>query len=119
MLRRALKKARGRRYETASAFAADVQRYLADEPVQAGPPGTGYRLRKFLKRHRGPVLAGAGVPLGPGGGVRGKRVGVVGKPDPGGASPRGPSGPGAKTGGPRRSTGTRPGGGRTRENAPA
>ena len=35
---KALEKDRNRRYETASALAADVQRYLADEPVQACPP---------------------------------------------------------------------------------
>src|SRR5215510_2836340 len=60
---RALEKDRNRRYESASAFAADVQRYLADEPVQAGPPGAGYRLRKFVQRHRVPVLAGTVVLL--------------------------------------------------------
>src|SRR5439155_9145303 len=41
-----LEKGRARRYETASALAADLERYLADEPVTAGPPGAGYRLRK-------------------------------------------------------------------------
>src|SRR5205807_9517870 len=35
---KALEKDRGRRYETANGFAMDVQRYLADEPVQACPP---------------------------------------------------------------------------------
>jgi eukaryotic-like serine/threonine-protein kinase len=55
---KALEKDRNRRYETASALAADVERYLHDEPVQAGPPSRGYRLRKFVRRHRGPVLAG-------------------------------------------------------------
>jgi serine/threonine protein kinase/Flp pilus assembly protein TadD len=59
---KALEKDRNRRYETASAFAADVQRYLADEPVQAGPPSTLYRLKKFVRRNRGPVLA-AGLVL--------------------------------------------------------
>jgi tetratricopeptide (TPR) repeat protein len=58
-----LEKDRGRRYETANGLALDVQRYLADEPVLAGPPGAGYRLRKFLRRHRGPVLAAALVLL--------------------------------------------------------
>jgi non-specific serine/threonine protein kinase/serine/threonine-protein kinase len=53
-----LEKDRNRRYETASGFAADVQRYLSDEPVQACPPRAGYRLRKFLRRHKGPVAAG-------------------------------------------------------------
>src|SRR5688572_4353285 len=57
-----LEKDRNRRYETANGFALDVQRYLADEPVQACPPSTGYRLRKFVRRNRGPVLA-AGLVL--------------------------------------------------------
>jgi tetratricopeptide (TPR) repeat protein len=49
---KALEKDRNRRYESASAFAADVQHYLADEPVQACPPSAGYRLRKFVRRNR-------------------------------------------------------------------
>ena len=40
-----LEKDRNRRYETANGFAMDVQRYLADEPVQACPPSARYRLR--------------------------------------------------------------------------
>src|SRR5262249_15354144 len=60
---KALEQDRNRRYETANGFAMDVQRYLADEPVQAGPPGAGYRLRKFVKRHRGPVLSASAVVL--------------------------------------------------------
>src|SRR5215472_10460014 len=40
---KALEKDRNRRYESASAFAADVRRYLADEPVLACPPRVGYR----------------------------------------------------------------------------
>jgi WD40 repeat protein/serine/threonine protein kinase len=49
---KALEKDRSRRYESASALAADVQRYLADEQVQACPPSTWYRLRKLARRHR-------------------------------------------------------------------
>jgi signal transduction histidine kinase len=49
---KALEKERGRRYETASAFAADVLNYLADEPVLACPPSVGYRLRKFARRNK-------------------------------------------------------------------
>jgi tetratricopeptide (TPR) repeat protein len=49
---KALDKDRNRRYETASAFAADVQRYLADEPVLACPPSTGYRFRKLVRRNK-------------------------------------------------------------------
>jgi serine/threonine protein kinase/tetratricopeptide (TPR) repeat protein len=60
---KALEKDRGRRYETASAFAADVQRYLADEPVQACPPSARYRLGKFVRRHRGRVTAAAAMVL--------------------------------------------------------
>jgi WD40 repeat protein/tRNA A-37 threonylcarbamoyl transferase component Bud32 len=55
---RALEKDRNRRYESAHAFAADVQRYLADEPVHACPPSAAYRLRKLLRRHKGPALVG-------------------------------------------------------------
>ena len=49
---KALEKDRTRRYETANAFALDIQRFLADEPVSATPPGAGYLLRKFARRHR-------------------------------------------------------------------
>src|SRR5260370_41504790 len=48
-----LEKDRGRRYETANAFAADLQRYLADEPVQAAPPRAAHRVRELLKPERG------------------------------------------------------------------
>src|SRR5947207_6012422 len=40
---KALEKDRNRRYESASAFAADVQRYLNDEPVLACPPTMSYQ----------------------------------------------------------------------------
>jgi tetratricopeptide (TPR) repeat protein len=49
---KALEKDRSRRYETASAFAADVQCYLNDEPVQACPPSALYRFRKFARRNK-------------------------------------------------------------------
>jgi serine/threonine protein kinase len=54
---KALEKDRNRRYETAVGFALDVQRYMAEEPVQACPPSAAYRLRKFMRRNKGPVLA--------------------------------------------------------------
>jgi serine/threonine protein kinase/tetratricopeptide (TPR) repeat protein len=47
-----LEKDRDRRYDTASALAADVQCYLRDEPVLACRPSGLYRLRKFLRRNR-------------------------------------------------------------------
>jgi eukaryotic-like serine/threonine-protein kinase len=47
-----LEKDRNRRYESASAFAADVQRYLHDEPVTACPPSAWYRFRKLARRNK-------------------------------------------------------------------
>jgi serine/threonine protein kinase len=58
---KALEKDRNRRYETANGFAMDVQRYLADESVQACPPSKAYRLKKVIRRNRAAVLAGAFV----------------------------------------------------------
>ena len=49
---KALEKDRTRRYETANALARDIQRYLAEEPVEAGPPSARYRLRKLAWKHR-------------------------------------------------------------------
>jgi serine/threonine protein kinase/tetratricopeptide (TPR) repeat protein len=60
---KALEKDRNRRYDTASAFAADVERYLHDEPVHACPPMPSYRLWKFARRHRHAVLAAAAIGL--------------------------------------------------------
>ncbi|MCU0880484.1 MAG: tetratricopeptide repeat protein, partial [Pirellulaceae bacterium] len=57
---KALEKDRNRRYESASGLAADLERYLNDDPVQACPPSAGYRLRKFARRNSG-RLAAAGV----------------------------------------------------------
>ena len=59
---KALEKDRDRRYGTAAAFAQDVLRFLADEPVLAGPPTTAYWMRKFARRHRS-ALAVASVLL--------------------------------------------------------
>src|SRR5438067_1679184 len=56
-----LEKERTRRYESANAFAADVQRYLNDEPVHACPPSAAYKLKKFARRNRAAVLAAAAV----------------------------------------------------------
>jgi tetratricopeptide (TPR) repeat protein len=56
---KALEKDRNRRYETANGFARDIQRYLADEPVEACPPSVGYRLRKFARRNKGRLAVAA------------------------------------------------------------
>ncbi len=60
---KALEKERNRRYETANALAADLQRYLDHEPLVAGPPSAAYRLKKLVRRYRGQVVAGALVLL--------------------------------------------------------
>jgi len=54
---KALEKDRTRRYETANGLAHDIQRYLADEIVEARPPSASYRLRKIVRRNRGAALA--------------------------------------------------------------
>jgi serine/threonine protein kinase/tetratricopeptide (TPR) repeat protein len=54
-----LEKDRNRRYETASALAADVERYLHDEPVQACPPSAWYRLRKLARRNKAALTTAA------------------------------------------------------------
>ncbi len=73
---KALEKDRNRRYETANGFAMDVERYLADETVQACPPSAAYRLRKFLRRHKRPVLAGLLILLSLVAGVVGTTYGL-------------------------------------------
>jgi len=55
---KAIEKDRTRRYDTASALASDVHRYLSGQPVLAAPPSRWYRLRKFVRRHKGGVAAG-------------------------------------------------------------
>jgi tetratricopeptide (TPR) repeat protein len=56
-----LEKDRTRRYETASALAGDVERYLHDEPVQACPPSVRYRFRKFARRNKATLLTAGAV----------------------------------------------------------
>ena len=58
---RCLEKDRARRYETANALAQDIRRHLENVPVVARPPSRGYRVRKFIRRYRVPVIAVAAV----------------------------------------------------------
>ena len=60
---KAMEKDRNRRYESVGALAADIGRYLNDEPVVARPPSQLYLLSKFVRRHR-PALISAGLVLG-------------------------------------------------------
>ena len=50
---KALEKERSRRYASAADLAADVRRFLNNEPVLAVPPSVSYRARKFARRHQG------------------------------------------------------------------
>jgi serine/threonine protein kinase/WD40 repeat protein len=68
---KALEKDRNQRYESASAFAADVRRYLHDEAVLACPPSLAYRLRKLVRRHKKPVLVASLIVLALVGGIIG------------------------------------------------
>jgi hypothetical protein len=56
---RCLEKDRSRRYDTASGLARDVERYLADEPVEACPPSVRYRLGKFARKYRKALVTAA------------------------------------------------------------
>ena len=53
---KALEKDRARRYETASGLARDIERHLAGDPVEAGPPSRIYRLRKAVRRNRAALV---------------------------------------------------------------
>jgi serine/threonine protein kinase len=74
---KALEKDRTRRYETANGLARDLERYLADEVVEARPPSAGYRLQKFVRRHKGQVLAASVVLFALLAGVVGTSLGLV------------------------------------------
>ena len=74
---KSLEKDRTRRYETANGFAADVLRHLAHEAVLAAPPSRAYRLRKFVRKHRGAVIAASFVLLALLGGIVGTTWGLI------------------------------------------
>ncbi len=71
-----LEKQRERRYETANALARDIQRFLADEVVDARPPSAGYRFGKFLQRNKGPVVAASLVLMALVAGISGTTFGM-------------------------------------------
>ena len=74
---KALEKDRTRRYETANGFAADILRHLAHEPVAAAPPSRAYRLRKFVRKHRGAVIAASLVLMALVAGMAGTTWGLI------------------------------------------
>jgi eukaryotic-like serine/threonine-protein kinase len=74
---KALEKDRNRRYQTPNELARDVEHYLHDEQVLACPPSARYRLGKFVRRNRGPVLAASLVLLALLRGVIGTSFGLL------------------------------------------
>src|SRR5262249_50038446 len=74
---KALEKDRNRRYETANGLAMDVQRYLGGGPSLDHPASARYRLRKFVHKNRGPVLAASLVLVSLLAGVTGTTWGLI------------------------------------------
>ncbi|HEY7120285.1 MAG TPA: protein kinase [Tepidisphaeraceae bacterium] len=58
---KAMERDRTRRYESAAALADDVGRHLDNQPVLARPPSVGYRVEKFVRRHRAGVIGASAV----------------------------------------------------------
>ncbi len=73
---KALAKDRQRRYDSAIGLANDIERFTNHEPVSAGPPTASYRLKKFLHRNRGPVIAASLVLLALVAGIIGTTLGL-------------------------------------------
>jgi tRNA A-37 threonylcarbamoyl transferase component Bud32/tetratricopeptide (TPR) repeat protein len=74
---RAMEKDRSRRYASPALLADDLGRHLREEPVLAGPPTTGYRLWKLVRRRRGAVAAAAAVLLALAAGVAATAVQAI------------------------------------------
>jgi len=74
---KAMEHDRTRRYASASELAADIERYLAHQPIQARPPSLRYRVGKFVERHRAGVAAAAVVLLAVVAGVGAAGIGLV------------------------------------------
>src|SRR5581483_9163077 len=60
---KALEKDRTRRYETANGLARDLEHYLTDEPVEACPPTTAYRLKKLARKHKKALFTSSAIAL--------------------------------------------------------
>jgi tetratricopeptide (TPR) repeat protein/predicted Ser/Thr protein kinase len=77
IVRKAMDKDPERRYQSASEFAADLRRFLNEEPIVARPPSTLYQLRKFARRNKAVVVGVAAVIVALAGGVVGTSIGMV------------------------------------------
>jgi serine/threonine protein kinase/tetratricopeptide (TPR) repeat protein len=74
---RALEKNRSRRYDSPGSLAADIERHLSGQAVEAAPPSSVYRVRKFVGRHRGAVVAGLIVGAALLAGTTGTSIGLL------------------------------------------
>jgi non-specific serine/threonine protein kinase/serine/threonine-protein kinase len=74
---KAIEKDRARRYGSPSELAADLMRYMDDEPVLARPPSATYRARKFVRRHRLAAVAVTVMALGLAAGTIGSTMGLM------------------------------------------
>lgn len=72
-----LEKDRARRYDSAGAMGRDLQRYLRGEAIQAAPPSTIYKARKFVQRNKGVVLAASLLTLALVAGLVGTSAGFI------------------------------------------
>lgn len=74
---RALEKDPDRRYSSPEAFAADIERFLVGEPVEACPPSMAYTARKYASRNRVPLAFASALLLAMAGGLVGIYVFAV------------------------------------------
>jgi tetratricopeptide (TPR) repeat protein len=74
---KAMEKDRTRRYESAASLGQDIERHLKNEPVAARPPSAGYRVGKFMRRHRGAVVAASALAAALVLGIVGTTVGLL------------------------------------------
>ena len=74
---KAMEKDRVRRYTGASEMAADLRRYLNNEPVTANPPSALYKARKYVGRHRFGVAAASIIMLAMLAGIIGTSLGLI------------------------------------------
>jgi serine/threonine protein kinase/WD40 repeat protein len=58
---KALRKDRTQRYQSPADLARDMRNYLEGKPLEAGPEATSYRVKKYIRRNKGPVAAAAAV----------------------------------------------------------
>ena len=63
LVMKSLEKDRNRRYGSAIALAEDVDRFLANQPISAGPPSTVYRFKKFVQRNQARLIPASVVAI--------------------------------------------------------